>query len=318
MPSFDSINYSTRPSKSVQRSLVFHGLKRLSTIIDLEKAVYVGLGSIWFSDFVQAHKILNINDMVSMENNEIGYKRAVFNKPYKTVKVLEGESLDKLPDVFSIKKSYSSRPWVIWLDYDTHLIERIVDEMRWVLANAPQNSIVLFTFSAHAVKQNYGSISDRPQRLRNLLEGFVRDDLSDKECGKDSLPLTLSNLVASYLMTKTLDEARPGGFIEAFRIPYHDSSSMVTVGGVLPENEQTATKIRKIISKSNWEGIVDDIIQIPPMTFREISCLQSMLPSKTNLCRKKILSAGFDLNDEQIESFQKYYKYYPNIAEILL
>ena len=35
MASFDSVNYSLRPSKSVQRGLVFEGLRAISNVIDL-------------------------------------------------------------------------------------------------------------------------------------------------------------------------------------------------------------------------------------------------------------------------------------------
>lgn len=76
MASFDSVNYSLRPSKSVQRGLVFEGLRAVSNSVDLRNAVYIGFGSIWFTDFVMAHKVLNIDDMVSIEANEIGFRRA--------------------------------------------------------------------------------------------------------------------------------------------------------------------------------------------------------------------------------------------------
>ena len=55
MASFDSVNYSIRPSKSVQRGIVFQGLRRIFDVMDLGNTIYVGFGSIWFTDFVQAH-----------------------------------------------------------------------------------------------------------------------------------------------------------------------------------------------------------------------------------------------------------------------
>jgi len=36
MPSFDAINYSLRPSKSIQRQLVFNGVRMLQSHLHLE------------------------------------------------------------------------------------------------------------------------------------------------------------------------------------------------------------------------------------------------------------------------------------------
>ena len=56
MRSFDAVNYSLRPSKTIQRQLVFEGVRMLQVALDPVKA-YIGFGSIWFTDFVMAHKI---------------------------------------------------------------------------------------------------------------------------------------------------------------------------------------------------------------------------------------------------------------------
>ena len=81
MASFDIVNYSLRPSKGIQRQIVFDGIRMLKSRLELSEMIYVGLGSIWFSDFVQAHKSLDIRRMVSIEADDTGYCRARFNKP---------------------------------------------------------------------------------------------------------------------------------------------------------------------------------------------------------------------------------------------
>jgi len=90
MPSFDAINYSLRPSKSIQRQIVFSGVRMLQANLDLERLAYIGFGSIWFTDFVLAHKLLGIDDMWSIECHDVGYRRALFNAPYATVHVEHG------------------------------------------------------------------------------------------------------------------------------------------------------------------------------------------------------------------------------------
>lgn len=313
MASFDSVNYSIRPSKSVQRGLVFEGLRRIANAIDVGNAVYVGFGSIWFTDFVQAHKILDINDMVSIEANEIGFRRATFNKVYRTILVMEGRANARLPEVLEIE-GYDARPWIVWLDYDSALDEEIVEDMQWVVTNAPPNSIVLFTFSA--TQNAYGRPVNRPERIRALLGDVVPDELSKEDCEKETLPTTLAGLAADFLKSEVADAARPGGFIEAFRLPYLDSVAMVTVGGILPAKGAAAAG-RALVTDNCWGGIVGEMIEAPPMTLREIATLQAELPTVANLTRARIQELGFDLHERQIRSFQQYYKYLPSFAEII-
>src|SRR5712692_6704606 len=112
MASFDAINYSLRPSKSIQRQLVFDGVRFLQDVMELDRLAYIGFGSIWFTDFVLAHKVLRIDDMVSIEDNDIGYLRAKFNSPYSTVRVEHGLSTAILPRLFA-EPGLARRPWML-------------------------------------------------------------------------------------------------------------------------------------------------------------------------------------------------------------
>ncbi len=313
MASFDSVNYSLRPSKSVQRGIVFEGLRKAADAMDMGNAIYVGFGSIWFTDFVQAHKVLDIDDMVSIEANEVGFRRATFNKAYRTISMLEGRANAKLPDIIGIA-DYNARPWIIWLDYDSALDEEVVEDMQWVVTNAPPNSVVLFTFSA--TQNAYGRPVNRPERIRALFGDVVPDDLSKSDCEKETLPITLSRLGIDFLKSEVADAARPGGFVEAFRLPYLDSVAMVTIGGILPARGAAAAA-RALVADAGWQGIVEEMIEAPPMTLREISTLQGELPAVEALTRNRIQELGFDLHERQIRSFQRYYKYLPSFAEIV-
>ena len=45
--------------------------------------------------------------------------------------------------------------------------------------------------------------------------------------------------------------------------------------------------------------------------------LQSLLPCTTKLTRTDIQKLGFDLEDNQIEAFETYYRQYPAFAQIV-
>ncbi len=313
MASFDVVNYSLRPSKSIQRQIVFGGVRTLQSHLDLERLVYIGFGSIWFTDFVMAHKLLDIEDMVSIESNDVGFRRAVFNSPYATVRVRHGFSSNVLPTLYD-DEIIARRPWMLWLDYDYQFDETLRDDVRSVVENAPANSILLITFNG--LKTKYGQAQERPGRLRELFGASVPDDLSKNACKDARMQETLADLAIDFMKSVAADLARPGGFVPAFRIVYRDSTPMVTVGGVLPAKGAVRTAA-DTISGASWPCRPAKPIIAPHLTIREAVLLQSQLPSAKPLSRDLVRSLGFDLEDEQIEAFAKYYRQYPAFTQIV-
>lgn len=313
MPSFDAVNYSLRPSKSIQRQLVFEGVGMLQSDLDLERLVYIGFGSIWFTDFVMAHKLLGVNDMVSIEGDEIGYRRAVFNSPYATVRVRHGFSSEILPALYD-NELITKRPWLVWLDYDYEFNESVKEDVESIIQKAPTNSVFLITFNGH--ERRYGKPADRPARLRELFGDAVPDDLLKEACKDERMQETLADFALDFMKSTAADLARPGGFVPAFRLIYKDSTPMVTVGGVLPAKGAARTAM-EVIGADEWPCRPAKPIIAPHLTIREAVLLQSQLPRSEPLSRQLVRDLGFDLEDEQIEAFERYYRQYPAFAQIV-
>jgi hypothetical protein len=314
MSSFNAINYSLRPSKTIQRKIVFSGINILQNHLHLERMAYIGLGSIWFTDFILAHKLLGIDDMISIEGDDIGFQRARFNAPYATVRVEHGYSNDILPNLYQ-EVSLRGRPWMVWLDYDYDLNESARDDIRSLIENAPANSIVLFTFNG--IDRKYGQRpGDRPTRLRTVLGSVVPDGLAPEACKEEPMQSTLANLALDYMKSVAADLARPGGFVPAFRIIYKDTSPMVTVGGILPA-KGAARIASDVVNDPIWAGKPAKPITAPHLTMREAATLQAKLPSTVKLSRPVVQGLGFDLEDEQIDAFATYYREYPAFAQIV-
>jgi hypothetical protein len=88
MASFEKINYLLRPSKQVERKLIIEALPRLSKAdYFLNEYTYLGLGSVYYADFILFHKYLFIDDMICAEEDAIP-KRMDFNKPYEFIRLL--------------------------------------------------------------------------------------------------------------------------------------------------------------------------------------------------------------------------------------
>jgi hypothetical protein len=61
--SFDRIDYSIRTNKSVQRKLIVEFLERMRKRFDLDEYSYVGMGSMWYADFILFHKRLALGNL---------------------------------------------------------------------------------------------------------------------------------------------------------------------------------------------------------------------------------------------------------------
>jgi hypothetical protein len=310
MATFSLVNYSLRTNKSIQRSLVFEGARLLKAGLKLSRIGYAGFGSLWFTDFLTAHKTLGIREMYSMEIDKIGFARAKFNRPFHTIDVRHGNCSELLPK-FLASTEGAARPWLIWLDYDKGLDEEIVDDLRRVVEDAPENSILVVTTNCKGLGRPNGRVT----RLKSLLGGVVPDELSTDQCQDDKIADTLLTILTDFLTSSAAGIARAGGFLPAFRIAYQDGTPMITFGGMLP-SKQNAEVAKKIVGSRAWTGIVSRPIALPPLTLREAAILQAQLPRNRPLRKADIRALGFDLETEHVRSFEKFYRYYPFFAQI--
>jgi hypothetical protein len=313
MSSTNLINFSLRQNKAIERAIAFDCFAALKPILHLDNGVYVGFGSVWFIDFMLAHSILGVESMISLESDPIVFKRAEFNRPYRTVEVLNGKSSDIIPALLK-RSDLAGRPWIVWLDFDKGIGEDSRDELVDLVRTLPQNSILAATFNAHA--NTYGAPTHRAGRIRELFAEAAPEEMSLEESkDRDRVMKILAKALDDYLISQTIDAGRPGGFVSILRLMYVDRAPMVTVAGVLPspENENA---IRDLVAEPNWEGHLDEVIAAGPLTSAEVRTLQSMLPSKAPLTRAEVQAAGFDLEDEQLQSYVSHYLRYPQFAQI--
>jgi hypothetical protein len=313
-PSFNAVNYSLRPSKTIQRGVVFEGLRQLQEDLDWSRATYLGFGSIWFTDFVLAHRVLRITRMVSVECHPIGFRRAQFNKPYSFVRVKEGLSLDVIPELYR-EARFPTHPIIAWLDYDAELDLNKVDELRFMVENAQPDSVLLVTFDVS--EKRYGSsIDERRDELRNLFGRAMPVNLGKAALRGAGLARTLAKMTEGLLKSTSVRMRKENGCELAFRIAYRDKATMLTIGAVFPSAQNRAAT-RKRIRSAKWAGVIDGIIEAPHLTFKEASALQAALPLHGGMNRTRVQNLGFDLEYNQIEAFSEYYRYYPTFAQVV-
>lgn len=315
MSSSDRIDYSIRQNKAIERSIVFDGLRMLYSAQGphpLESLVYVGFGSVWFTDFHLAHRQLGVDRMISIELDAVTAKRAEFNKPYRTIEVIQGDSNDVIPELLD-RGDLVASPWIAWLDYDRALDEDRLQQLDDLIRYMPDGSTVITTFSA--TPGRYGKPNQRVKAIQDLLGFAAPTDLRDADVREEGgLSRVLADSLERRLVSISIDAGRSLA-VPAFRMRYRDGTPMVTVGVYLPD-PGSVEETRKVVDSSSWPGIVDAAITTPPLTSREVGAIRALLPRAKAIGRADIQEAGFDLEEDQIDAFAAHYNRYPTFAQL--
>jgi len=354
MASSDIINFALRPNKSVERKLIFESLNVLGRAFPLPEYLYIGLGSVWFVDFLLAHKQVGINELVSFEKSERLYSRAEFNKPFNCVEVRRGQSSQLIP---AMDGRISDRRILAWLDYDSTLIgSSAFEDIELLCEIVKSGSIVIVTVNADAhrlqssaeidtsvlnqieslVALDELSDQDKIERIRVELEGretdlgargeylrekvgdylpdFSRHDLASKYF-PGLLAKTMQNKFQDALITTGREDKE---FVPIYNIKYKDTSQMLTFGGMICE----AADHGKLEDSQVWsldyvKGMDQEIIDVPPLTQKEKLALDQMLPSDQELTRERVgAELDIELTEDQLQSYNRYYKHYPVYGEL--
>jgi hypothetical protein len=315
MPSFDTVNYSIRPNKSVERKIAFSSLLKLSSVVPLASHRFVGLGSLWFIDFLMAHRVLGISTMTSIERSELGAKRAKYNCPLACIQVERGDTTAVIPSL-----NFEDIPSVVWFDYDTSIGGPVLNDIDLLVSMCTSNSIIMVTINAKrdelpTLDENENKI-EYETSLRNIAGDLVPTPLATNQFQ----PARYSKLLCEILENKFRSSVNTSGrteiFIKLFDLAYSDGTPMVTVGGILATADK-ANAINQLVEAGDWEGIAEELIAIPPLTMKEKMALDRTLPSEAPLTVAEMDGIGFQLKQAQINAYHRYYLHYPIFGEFL-
>ena len=123
-PSFASVFYDLRPAKQVERRMIVDVFQALAEQgLPLRDYRYVGMGSIYFADFILFHRYLGIGRLLSAEIDKGSERRVKFNRPYRCVEIRMEEIGLTIPILDRDEKH------ILWLDYDGPLIESMIQDL---------------------------------------------------------------------------------------------------------------------------------------------------------------------------------------------
>ena len=301
--SYRELHYAQRPAKNVERKMIVESLGGLDRLHKPEDLRYIGLGSIYFTDFLLVHRQLAITKMLSIEKDSAVHHRNRFelNRPFNGVEVRHGRASQVLPDLdWTV-------PSICWLDYDGHLDDEILGDVETVVGSAKALTVLVLSVSVDpgAVQGDPKETTQRVDDLKRRIgpERMPRAVANDAHLGgwkladesykllngaiERALRARNSSVVAGTRSTRApaTRAVEPDDrltWTQFLHFRYEDGAKMLTIGGILHEaRHMSAVDDCKLLDKQ-WARSGPDafVIDIPKLTTREVLLLDRLLPGE--------------------------------------
>lgn len=316
MNSYEKINYKLRPQKRIERALIAELINNFEHIIG-GKVNYIGMGSLFYTDFVYFNKYCNLNKMISIEmmNDENGEydgqkeKRFRNNKPLDSIKLIPkrtSEAIDELP---------FDESNFIWFDYDGCFEPFIISDLENVIGKTTKSSIIAVSYNDFIPKQ-YKSKRElditkcKKEYMEFILDGvdsnFTVDDYSKIAAG--ICERYIEEQVEFYNTVKGTD------FIlkKISKVEYQDGAKMNTLIWILlDKNESYAETFIEKISESEICGNLNLKMEI-------LTLFEKQLLDRKPMADRKNTAEEMGLDLETVEQYYKYAKYIPEYTEVVV
>ena len=315
--SFEKINYTLRPAKSIERKMLCEAFHRLSSFGKIECYSYVGFGSTYFSDFSLFHKSLNIQSMISIEKHEGKKDRFEFNKPFRCIEMCYGSANTVLPTI-----NWDSRK-IVWLDYDGELSNEVLLDIKTLCLKVKPGSIILVSVNVNPKTNSDIEFEDiQEYRINELTEAVginkIPIDVKDTNLANWGTAKICREIIHSEIVTAltTINVDKGAGaklcYEQLFNFHYSDNAKMLTVGGIIFDEGQQSTVQQ--CSFDDLSFVAKDttpyLIEIPNLTFKEIRCIDEQLPKKEG----EIIMLP-SVRPTDIEKYEKNYRFFPTFTE---
>lgn len=319
--SFEHIDYSIRRAKYAERRMLRDIFRRLRPFGQVEDYEYIGLGSVWFSDFLLFHRSLGIKKMISIEKAEGAKERFEYNRPFH-IDLRFGHTSKMLPKI-----DLDGRK-VIWLDYDDALRPEILRDVRTVASKAGSGSLLAVTVRCSSSRETDQFRSERAEGdesdtrspstrfLSNFSDFSVRDDIIDADLegyvfGRLSLEL-INDQIDDVLSKRKIAERGLIKRLPVCSFEYSDGTQMATAVMLLVGKSEEALVAECDFQSLDFiDGTEPVYINVPNITPKEFRDLERQLPLPSGTA----LDRGF-VPADQVTQFVKFYRYLPNYAVV--
>lgn len=305
-----TVQYDLRPAKQVERRMLVDAFQRLAQAgFEIRDYKYTGFGAYYFVDFIIFHKLLGINDMLSIEHDKTLERRVRFNCPFECVKIWMDSSTAVIPTLSPDIRH------ILWLDYDEPITDLILKDMYLAGSQLSSGSILLVTVDTEPPDKD----SDDPSASKAYFEKQAEKYLGvlDPEAFADrNLPSTNKRIILNALKDG-MSGRTDVNFLPLFYFLYADGHRMMTIGGMIGSKAE-----KRKINSMNIDGAIylrtDERhapyeIRVPTFTPKERHSMNQAMP-----CPVGWQPAEFEVPIEDIASYREIYRFLPAYAELLI
>lgn len=310
------LQYDLRPAKQVERRMMFDAFQvLLAAGFPIRTYKYLGMGSVFFWDYMLFHKLLGIRDLTSVEIDASITQRVDFNKPFRLVTV------QMQPIGSALEGLSSGKRHIVWMDYDEKVSGSMLADATQAGTMLGDDSICLITVDiepptvdregedrrapnvvwAEYYKQIAGSLWD----YRWTSDDFVRA----------SLWARVTDLLRRAIESGCTGQSKT--FLPIFHFLYRDGDhQMMTVGGMFGGKAQRARIRRSELREAVYYRDSFDNpykIRVPRFTRRERYLLDREMPRNAGWSPTE-----FEAAEEDLGSYSEIYRFLPAYAELLL
>jgi len=308
--SYREIDYRIRPGKHAERLMMAEAFRRLK-FASVESYQYVGLGSVYFSDFKLMHRALGITKMVSIERAEHDKRRFEDNIPFGCIEMKWGDTASELPKIDLSLRS------IIWLDYDGRLSKSVLGDLREIVGRAVGGTVLTVTVQSK-YERKLGT-NGEDESLASLMETLGAEriplGMEPQNLRGDGTGTLFRNVIVAEINQAIVDRnaGRHAGqhmrCKQFLNFRYEDGVRMMTVAVVIYDAGQEAIlglcRFEDLAFYREGEEIFE--IGIPKLTPREVGYLEAQMPCN----EEDIKLAAIPAKDAK--QFANIYRYFPHM-----
>lgn len=305
-------NYKLRPQKCIERKLISELIHCVSNKLELEFS-YVGLGSLYFTDFIYFHKKNHINKMKSIEymnNDNEKYKRFRNNKPYNFIDLDPRMTSDVLPEL-----NYDDNLF-IWLDYDNNLKPYMLNDISLVSNSINETSIIAITINSNIGKEYMKHDKTRNyNKLISDFQEFSHKRLERKKFLNNSYYITVLDIMDSLVH----DRVKENNF-------FKDVENQMTtklISNIIYKDGAEMWSFIWLLCKGDDKELLDDaeykklkILNELDLTIDILTPKEKRMLERNNNIDIKKLSNYLGVQEDIIKKYREYYKYIPEYGEV--
>lgn len=331
-PSFEKVHYMLRPRKQIERKIIIELLQEVQTKlgITLSGYRYVGLGSIYYYDFILFNKFLNITDMLSLDDKECK-ERFDFNRPFDFVTFQNISTTNYL-----LSDAEEAKPTITWFDYDSPLIryernrktgqrfsavDYIFEDIKIIAKKSKEKDIFITTVSLDIPKRAFDNVYTKDEFLDRFRRYLSSEFQEANKISLDAYPQIVQNMLINVF--RNSEAFKDEKFRKLFSFCYQDTTPMYTLGGIFSSSDLLDTDFCGQFFERDKKQLIR--IDVPLLTYREkfqldrrIAFFESQpsgLFADDKFMQMVIDKLGFEIDPPELQSYLTFYRYYPQYYE---